>query len=247
VKEARIGESDRRHLAVDGALAAQLAKELGRDAEPGAVRVGGPDGAAAYVRVLADAPSPEDEAALARAHRARVPSVVLARKRFVVPFVLAEDVLVVPPGQGFPVDDVTRAIARRLGMRSTPLAARVPALRPAVCDWLVTAFSRKNALIAGAVFLPGVDFPALTLNQMRMVLRIASAHGKEMSNERMPELLAVLGGGLALRAIGRELLDRVPVARWAVRAGVAYAGTLALGEVSRRVEAARAPATTARG
>jgi uncharacterized protein (DUF697 family) len=42
-----------------------------------------------------------------------------------------------------------------------------------------------------------------------------------------------------MRALARELLDLVPVAGWAVKGAVAYAGTRALGEAAiRRLEAA---------
>src|SRR5207302_1302643 len=99
---------DDRPLAVGGALAQQLVKELvgDRRGDPRAARVGGPEGAAAYVHVLAGAPTAEDEAVLKRAHRARVPVVALVRERLDVPYVLPTDVVVVPPGQGFPVDAV---------------------------------------------------------------------------------------------------------------------------------------------
>ena len=47
-----------------------------------------------------------------------------------VPYVLAEDMVRVPPGQGFPVDAIARAVARRLGENGTALAAKLPVLRP---------------------------------------------------------------------------------------------------------------------
>jgi uncharacterized protein (DUF697 family) len=242
LKELRVSAEDLRPVTVGGALAAQLVNELAGNGpgDPGAVREGGPEGAAAYVHVLAGAPSAEDEAVLKRAHRERIPVVVLARKRYDVPYVLPTDVVVVPPGQGFPVEQLARVLAARLGEKGTALAARLPFLRPAVCDWLIASFSRKNGIVAAAVFVPGVDLPVLTLNQMRMVLRIAAAHGEEISNERLPELLAVLGGGLAFRAAARELLDLVPGGGWAVKGAVAYAGTRALGEAAVRLFATRA-------
>ena len=168
-----------------------------------------------------------------------MPVVALVRERLDVPYVLPTDVVVVPPGQGFPVDAVARVLAARLGEKGTSLAAHLPVLRPAVCEWLIASFSRKNAILAAAVFVPGVDLPVLTLNQMRLVLRIAAAYGVEISNDRLPELVAVLGGGLGFRALARELLDLVPGVGWAVKGAVAYAGTRALGETALRYFAAR--------
>jgi uncharacterized protein (DUF697 family) len=240
LKELRTVAQDDKPIAVGGALAVELVKELARDGDVRAVRAGGPVGAAVYVHVLRAGPAEEDEAVLKRAHRARVPVVALAREHYRVPFVLATDVIVIPPGQGFPVDALARTLAVRLGERGTALAGRLPVLRPAVCEWLIASFSRKNAVLAAAIFVPGADLPALTLNQMRLVLRIAAAHGVEISNDRLPELVAVLGGGLGLRALARELLDFVPGAGWAVKGAVAYAGTRALGEAAVRYFATRA-------
>ena len=88
--------------------------------------------------------------------------------------------------------------------------------------------------------MPGVDLPVLTLNQIRLVLRLEQAYGHEIDpRERLPEIAATLGVGFGLRAVARELLDLVPVAGWAVKGAVAYAGTRALGEAA--VRAARTP------
>ena len=240
LKELRIATGDDRPLAVGGALASLLRKQLVAGGSERAVREGGPEGAAAYVHVLGAAPTAADEELLKRAHRARVPIVCLGRERYRVPHVLATDVLVVPPGQGFPIDELARALAGRLGESGTGLAAQLPVLRPAVVDWLITSFSRKNGLVGAAVFVPGVDMPVLTLNQMRLVLRIAAAYDVEVTNERLPELLAVVGSGLGLRAVARELLDFVPGVGWLVKGAVAYGGTRAIGETAARYFAARA-------
>ena len=58
--------------------------------------------------------------------------------------------------------------------------------------------------------------PLLTLNQARLVLRIALAYGQTIDNQRALELLGVVGAGFGFRAVARELLDLVPVAGWAV-------------------------------
>jgi uncharacterized protein (DUF697 family) len=145
----------------------------------------------------------------------------------------------VPPGQGFPVDEIAHAVANKLGEDGTALAARLPVVRAAVCDHLIATFSKRNAVIAGAVFVPGVDMPILTLNQIRLVIRIAVAHGEPIDNQRALELAGVVGAGFGFRAVARELLDLVPVAGWALKASVAYAGTKAVGEAAVRYFAAR--------
>jgi uncharacterized protein (DUF697 family) len=90
------------------------------------------------------------------------------------------------------------------------------------------------------VFVPGADLPLLALNELRLLLRLEQAYGLEIDpRERLPEIAATLGVGFGMRALARELLDLVPVAGWAVKGAVAYAGTRALGEAAiRRLEAA---------
>ena len=110
-----------------------------------------------------------------------------------------------------------------------------------MCERIVASFSRKNGIVGAAVFIPGVDLPVLVLNQVRMLLRLDQAHGLELDlRERLPEVLAVVGAGFGLRTVARELLDLVPVAGWAVKGSVAYAGTRALGHAAvLRLEAAQ--------
>jgi uncharacterized protein (DUF697 family) len=179
---------------------------------------------------------------LKAARRARVPAVCLAAGPDFdgyVPHVLATGVVRARPGEGFPLDELAHALAARLGEAATPLAARLPVLRHAVVDHLIESFARRNGIAAAAIFVPGADLPLLTLNQMRLVLRIASAYGVEIDAERVPELLAVLGAGFGFRAVAREALDVVPVAGWLVKGLVAYAGTRALGEAARSYFEAR--------
>ncbi|MGZ4353465.1 MAG: hypothetical protein ACXVZ4_07960, partial [Gaiellaceae bacterium] len=245
IRELRTGSGDERPLMVAGvpALVPALARELRRGGEAAAVREGGrPEDAAALVYLLEGSPSDDDLALLRRASKADVPIVAVTETDDVsIPYVLATDIVQVLPGAGFPVDEIAAAVARRLGESGTSLAARLPSLRRAVCVDLIRSFSRTNGLVAAAVFVPGVDFPVLTLNQARLVLRIAAAHGQEIDAQRLPELLAVLGGGVGFRALARELVGTVPVAGWALKGGVAYAGTRALGEAALRYFEAGAP------
>ena len=237
VKELRVAAADTRPLVVSGALAEQLSKELARGAAAGAVRVGGraADGGV-LIRVFAGAPTEEDERELKAAKRAKVPVVVVqtGTEDFDIPYVLATDVVKCRPGEGFPVEEIAGAVAARLGEAGTGLAARVPVLREPLCRELIESFSRRNAITAVAIFIPGADFPVLTLNQIRLVLRLGAAHGVEVDQQRIPEVLATVAAGFGLRAVARQLLGAVPIAGWAVKGGIAYAGTRALGEAAQR-------------
>ena len=244
-KEVQASARDAKPLAVGGAreLAAVLRRELGKDAKPGGIRQGDdPRGAAVFVYVLGREPTKDDEQALKRARRARVPIVAVAAGRLPddvsIPFVLATDIVRVGAGEGFPIAAIARVIASRLGEDGAPLAARLPVLRGPVCDALVASFARRSGVLGAAVFVPGADLPVLALNQIRMILRLEQAYGLDADpRERAPELLATVAAGFGLRAVARQLLAVVPVAGWAVKGAVAYAGTRALGEAAvKRLE-----------
>ena len=235
LRELRRGTGDQRPLSIAGAreLVPVLARQLREGGDPSAVAEGSVEDAALLIWI-----GEPDEAALRVADRAGIPIVAVTAAGD-VPYVLATDIVRVPPGQGFPSGEIAHAVARRLGEDGTALAARLPVLRRAVCDELIRTFAKKNAVISAAVFVPGVDMPILTLNQVRLVLRIALAYGQEIDRERALELLGVVGAGFGLRTVARQALDLVPVAGWAVKGAVAYAGTKALGEAAVRYFEAR--------
>jgi len=241
LKEIESSGSGAHVLAVGGAaeLVPLLRQQLLRGrAEPGAVRLGGPEGADVYVHVLAGDPGDEDVAVLRRARRARVPVIAVARgsarNAATIPYVLATDVVWVGAGASFPLETITSAIAVRLAEHGAPLAARVPLLRRPVCEQLVASFARKNGLVAAAVWIRGADLPVLALNELRLVLRLAQAHGAaDDVRDRLPELVATLGTCFGLRALARALVDLFPGAGWLLKGAVAYAGTRALGEAAR--------------
>ena len=234
-RELRRGAGDQRPLAIAGAreLVPLLARELRAGGDPSAVVEGRVEGAAVLIWV-----GTPDKDALRAAKGAGVPIIALTDARS-VPYVLAEDIVRVPRGQGFPIDAIARAVARRLGEDATALAAKLPALRPAVTDALIRSFSRKNGLVSAAIFVPGVDMPILTLKQIRLVLRLALAHGQEVDRERAVELLGVVGAGFGFRAIARQLLDFIPIAGWAVKGAIAYTGTRAIGTAAHKYFEAR--------
>jgi uncharacterized protein (DUF697 family) len=229
VRELRAGRGEHRPIVVAGAreLVPLLAKGLREGGDPSAVREGGrPEDAAVLVWI-----GKPDEAALRAASRAHVPIVGVTDGES-LPYVLDTNLAFVRPGEGMPVEEVARRIAAVLGELGTSLAARLPIVREAVVEDLIRSFSRRNGLVGAAVWIPGVDLPLLTLNQIRLVLRIALAHGEEIDGSRVPELLGVVGAGFGLRTLARQLLDFVPVAGWAVKGAVAYAGTRAIGEAA---------------
>lgn len=237
LKELRVAAEDTRPLVVSGPLAEQLQKELTRDGGANAVRVGArPESAGVLIRILAGAPTKEDAEELKAAKRAKVPVVAVqtGTEDFDVPYVLATDLVKCRPGEGFPVEEIVAAVAARLGEAGTGLAARLPVLREPIARELIESFSRKNGIAAVAIFVPGADFPVLTLNQIRLVLRLGAAHGVEIDQQRLPEVLATVAAGFGFRAVARQVLGAIPVAGWLVKGGIAYGGTRAVGEAAHR-------------
>jgi uncharacterized protein (DUF697 family) len=247
VKEMKAAAEDLRPLVVAGAPgpAAGLVQGLGAGGEPQALRdLTGRDvsaydleGAALLIYVVeGGTPSPEDEQVLKLADRHDVEVVCIlagAETHPVdVPYVKATSVVIVPDGHPAPVGRVAELVATIADEHAYGVAAKLPALRPAVVEAIVRSFSRQNGILGVAVFVPGADFPVLTLNQLRMVLRMAAAYGQEIDRERIPEVLAVVGAGLGFRTLAREALGFVPGLGWVIKGGVAYVGTKALGKAA---------------
>ncbi|MDR2105832.1 MAG: hypothetical protein LBP24_00275 [Coriobacteriales bacterium] len=104
--------------------------------------------------------------------------------------------------------------------------------RPFVEDAILST-SLQNAAIAAVFFLPGADMPLLTLNQVKLFLRIAAAYDAAVDLQRLKELAVLLLSGFGLRALSRRLVGLVPVLGWAVRGTVGYTGTLAIGKAAQ--------------
>jgi uncharacterized protein (DUF697 family) len=264
LRDLRAAADSDRPLVVTGApeLVTVLARELARGGVGSAVRERGPvEGGIALVHILAGPPDSEDESLLKEAARARMPIVVVTRehrRRGIgerlnpapdahIPYVLDENVVRVGLGSALPIEEIATRLVRSLGEAATPLAARLPVLRRPVCEELIRKFSRQNGLIGVVFFVPGTDFPVLTLNQVRLVLRIADAYGFEIDRERLPEVLAVIGSGLGFRSIAHRAVGLVPIVGWVVKGGIAYVGTRALGEAAMRYFERRAPVTRVAG
>jgi uncharacterized protein (DUF697 family) len=126
-----------------------------------------------------------------------------------------------------------------------PVGRRLPALREAVAAKL-TRDAASNALkiaaasaiidnvpvlglVLGAVASAG-DMVAITAIQVSLLMNIGTAYGKDPDMASVWEMLPIVGGGLGWRALARELSGFIPVAGIAVKGGIAYAGTIVVGE-----------------
>ena len=249
VKELRAAAEDYRPMVLAGRAgpAGELREALIADGDPQAIRdLSGSElapydvegaGLLLYV-VEGEKTTPADEETLKLAERKGVEVICVlvgaGPDPVDVPFVLATNVVQVPPGGAVSVHQVAEAIAERIDERAYMWAARLPVLRPPVVEHIIQKFSRQNGILGVAIFIPGADMPVLTLNQIRMVFRIAAAYGEEIDRDRALEILAVVGAGFGFRALAREAMGFVPGVGWAIKGGIAYVGTRALGRAAAR-------------
>ncbi len=115
---------------------------------------------------------------------------------------------------------------------------------------LTARSATRNGVIAACSSLPVSTVPVvgwllkflatsaetmvITASQLRLCLLVAAVHGRTVDFfDRIGELWPVIGGAFGWRALARELVGFVPAAGWAVKTGVAYSGTWAVGEASR--------------
>jgi hypothetical protein len=226
-------------ILVTGVLAEQLAAELRAGGDPSLVRTqGNPAEASALICVVGDAATPGDEELLRAATRALVPVVGVRTGALdaPIPYVLATDVVDVPPGKGFPVAEIARTLAAALGSHGSALAGALPVLRDAVQGQRVA----DGVLAAGALGLGrgGPRLPVLVLAQARMLSDVAATRGEPTPQTPRATAEAVappLVASLATGVLARALVRRLPVRSRLLDGAVAAAATYALATVFRRI------------
>jgi uncharacterized protein (DUF697 family) len=136
--------------------------------------------------------------------------------------------------------------AETAGDKAPALGRRYPALRAAAANRVIYRTAAQNALIGIAFFVPGSDMPAMTANQIKMVLAVANIYGEEIDRERAVELAGIVAAGFGLRALARSLARYVPGVGLVVKAASGYVATVALGFAAVRYFENGAPASTSR-
>jgi uncharacterized protein (DUF697 family) len=172
-------------------------------------------------------------ASLARSRDRFIPTAVIAlgEERDFVASRLEHPIL-----DTFTSDDATELVghvgtwlADRVSGKRLALAANFAFVRRAVAIESIKSTAFQNGVIGGVMIIPGADMPLMTANQAKMLMQIAAAYGEPLGVERIKELAAVVGGAFALRTAARQVLTLVPGFGWAIKAGIGYSGTLAMG------------------
>jgi uncharacterized protein (DUF697 family) len=125
------------------------------------------------------------------------------------------------------------AVVRCLDDEAVAAGRRHPAMRPAVAEMLIARASRQAGTIGVVAVIPGADMPAMTLIQVRLVAQLGALYGRPLDARRGIEVAGVLASAFGWRAIARRARGFVPIAGFALRGGVAYSATRAVGEAAR--------------
>ena len=137
-------------------------------------------------------------------------------------------------------------IVQSAGDGAGSLAQLLPSIRRTYCDHVVLTNAGQNGIIGVVVIIPGADMPAMTANQIRMILKISAAYGEDVGLDRALEILSVVGSAFVFRALARQALDFVPGFGWALKGTVGFTATVALGEAAIAYFEAGAPLRVSR-
>ena len=127
------------------------------------------------------------------------------------------------------------------------LARSFPGLRRTVSERLVWKIAKENTLFTVATSVPNVvpsvltlpwaagefasDTAFLTMNQVRLSLLLAAAHGHEVGYDKQTlKIGSIVGAAMGWRALARQLVSKVPAGGGLVSKGlIAFAGTYVTG------------------
>ena len=143
-------------------------------------------------------------------------------------------------------NDTVREILDRHPDLALALGRRFPCFRNVVVDRIIREVSKENALFSLATAVPYImpfvslpwaigefasDTAFLTMNQVRMLFRIAAASDREVGyKEQRTQIASLVAGAFGWRALARELVGKIPLGGGLIpKAAVAYAGTYVVG------------------
>lgn len=178
--------------------------------------------------------------ALGAPRRLRLPVVVVALGDETRIGVLA-DALLQPTADLIVREEPEEAVARlgawiadNVASKRLAFAHNFAFMRRAVAEDAMKTTALQNGILGAVTPIPGADMPIMTANQIKMLLQIAAAYGQPLGVDRVKELAAVVAGGYLFRAIARQALVTVPVLGWAIKGGIGYTGTMAMGRAAIR-------------
>jgi hypothetical protein len=131
------------------------------------------------------------------------------------------------------VDKLCEWLVGACPSKSIALAAGIPACRQGVVRSLVRSSALANVGVGVVDLLPGADLPVMAASQARLAFDVAAAYDRRLS---VSDFGLIAGGvvlaGLGYRSVSRSVSRALPPLAWAVRGGVAFAGTVVTGAVA---------------
>lgn len=134
-------------------------------------------------------------------------------------------------------DEALKVLDARMGKwiiaavsdKDLAFALSFPFVRRPLAMEAITATSLQNGAVGLVPFIPGADMPIMTLNQIKMVLQIATAYGQPLDKDRIKEIVAVLAGAFVCRNVARSATKVIPFAGWLISGTMGFVATEAMG------------------
>jgi uncharacterized protein (DUF697 family) len=126
-------------------------------------------------------------------------------------------------------EDLGAWIVDRCHESRLALAAAFPFIRRPLAVEYAHSTAAQNAAIGAIPLIPGADMPLMTLNEGKMVLKMAAAYGHPIEPARVIEITVAVLGGFGARRLVRFLSHKAPSLTWVVSGMVGWTSTLALG------------------
>ena len=102
--------------------------------------------------------------------------------------------------------------------------------RPAEVGQIARRTAYENAVTGAVFFIPGADFPVMTLNQLKMLVQIERAYGHNIDVQLIVEAGAVVAAAFVSRTVAHAVCQRVPMLSWLVKIACGYFITLGMGK-----------------
>lgn len=107
------------------------------------------------------------------------------------------------------------------------MAANFPFCRQAEAERLERRCALENAAVGAVDLIHGADLPIMCGNQLKLYFDLSASRGKGLGPQRVAGSAVVVGLAFAWREVGRSLVRHTPAGKFAVRAAMGYAGTVA--------------------
>lgn len=171
------------------------------------------------------------EPAVQRIVIAGAPVVVIAESSVEVPFI-SEDTrmlgLISSTHKTYLLETLARWILDRTE-KGSAFAANFAFMRIAAAHRVIRSCALTNMMTGALEFIPGADYPVMTMAQIGMMFELSTMYGKPLRVERAYEAAAVAGSGLLLRFAARGITARMNHGSFVAKALIGAAGTYAMG------------------